>query len=626
MILASGQVSERPFARTVYAIAARRLTGDLVLTEDGRRFAIAWEGGAVVGAESPLPTDSPGRVALAAGFVSSTVVSQSLAQMAQRPGVDQLDLLAELGRLPPDRVLALRRRVMMHRASRVFALADARYELDDQRGVRAEPVAPLDVRPLIYQGLRTHYAEERLEREIQSLRGKAVGLAADGFGSLPHFGFGDDEQGVLEVLRDRMLGLDDLVAASGRERRTVLAVVYALGACDCLSLAAAPAAGAPSVAIGGEPSGAFTSGVTETGVTAPSGATAPPPIAAPTRPPPLVEAGAPITRMASTTTVPLTRAVTHPPPMAEPTRPAARPTPATAPSPSPTPASASRPLPRGATVPLGVPVVGARPRTSSAPPGDPAADEARALVKDKLLALDGGNHFAMLGVPPGASAAEVRTSYFSLAKRLHPDRLRAVGVPDLDGSIQRLFAAINQAFAVLSDPAKRTQYEQVLASGGAKAQQQREAEAEAMAARFFGAEEAFRKGEMALRRNQFPQARGFFEESVKLNPEEAEHLAMLAWTTWLTADDKLKIERSTVHVEVLTRFADAIKLSDACVAAHFYRGLVHKQSGKDDAAIDAFRRVLELKPDHNEASLELRLLLSRTGRRRESGGLFGKKR
>jgi curved DNA-binding protein CbpA len=266
--------------------------------------------------------------------------------------------------------------------------------------------------------------------------------------------------------------------------------------------------------------------------------------------------------------------------------------------------------------------VQARARTSSAPPGDPAADEARALVKEKLQVLDGGNHFAILGVPTSAAAADIRTAYFSLAKRLHPDRLRAVGVPDLDGQIQRLFAAINQAFGVLSDPAKRKEFEQLLASGGAAAQQKREAEAEALAARFFGAEEAFRKGEMALRRNQFPQARGFFEEAVNLNPQEAEHLAMLAWTIWVTADDK---QKTHVLPDVLRRFADAIKLSEACAPAHFYRGLVNKQAGKDDVAIECFRKVIELRPEHNEANLELRLLLSRTGRRRDSG-LFGKRK
>jgi cytochrome c-type biogenesis protein CcmH/NrfG len=124
---------------------------------------------------------------------------------------------------------------------------------------------------------------------------------------------------------------------------------------------------------------------------------------------------------------------------------------------------------------------------------------------------------------------------------------------------------------------------------------------------------------MALRRNQIQPARAFFEEAVTLNPDEAEHHAMLAWALWLTAGDK-----GAAHADVVGRFNHAIKLSPACVAAHFYRGLVAKQAGKDDAAIDSFRKVLDLDSNHQEASLELRLLLNRSGRRRESGGLLDK--
>lgn len=548
MIVARGHVSERPFARTIYAIAARRFTGDLLLTSGGRAFALAWDGGAVVGADSPLPTDSVGRVALTTGLVSTTHVSQSLQRMAQRPGASQLEILAELARLTPEHVVTLRRQVLAHRAMRIFALADATFELDDQRALPPDDAPPLDPRWLIYHGLRAHYDEPRLVRELSSLHGKAVGLAPDAFGAIARFGFGEAERPVLERLRDHMSSLDELVLP-GIERRTALAVVYALGACDCLTIGAK----------------------VESAVAAPTEQTSKPspPIATPTQ-----------------------RATVPPPP-----RPAT--------------SSAAPPAARTAAA-------------SAAPPpaASPVADEVRALIRDKAAALDGkASHFALLGVGPTASAADVRTGYFALAKKLHPDRLRAVGVTDMATDAQRVFAALNQAFAILGDTSKRAQYEKALAGGGPTSQKEEDARAEELAGRLLGAEDAFRRGEMALRRQQFDQARAHFATAAELNPDDAEHQAMLAWTTFVSAPDK-----NAVLVDVHRRFDRALELSKACIPARFYRALVMKQTGKEELAIEELKKVLELRPSHADADLELRLLVSRQSKKKDAGLLDKLKR
>jgi hypothetical protein len=585
VIVAAGHVSERPFARTIYAIAARRLTGDLVLTEGGRRYVVGWDRGQVVGAESAAPTDSAGRVALTAGLVTSTAVAQSLQIMAQRPGADQIDVLAELARLSPDHVASLRRRVLAHRAARMFALADARFELDDRRVVPDEPVPPIDPRWLIYHGLRSHYDEARLDRELSTLAGKTVGLAPDAFGVIGHFGFGERERPVLEILRDRTIGLDELAASTGGlERRAVLAVVYALGACDCLAIGSAPARPTPA------PMPAVPDELRATHKMARE----------PTMPPASAVAAGSQVRFArpAGTTVP-------PRPVTPSTSPPRVANPSTSP-PRPAPATTTPPRPANSS--------------TSPPPGPAAAEEARRLIREKLRELDAGSsHFALLGASPAASPGELRTAYFALAKRLHPDRLRAVGVLDMASDAQRLFAAINQAFGVLSDPARRREYEAMQAAGGTAAVARQEAEAEELAVRVFGAEEAFRKGEMALRRGQFAQARGFFEEAATLSPDDAEHQAMLAWTTWVASDDK-----QAVVADVQRRLRRALELSDRCVPAHYYRGMIAKQSGKDELAIDSFRKVLELKPGHADADLELRVLIGRQRKAKES--LFGKRK
>src|SRR5690606_2585437 len=249
-------------------------------------------------------------------------------------------------------------------------------------------------------------------------------------------------------------------------------------------------------------------------------------------------------------------------------------------------------------------------RPSPPPSPDPAAAETLAVIASKLAELDAGaDHFAMLGVSRHAPADEVRAAYFGLAKRLHPDRLRAVGVDDATADAQRLFARINLAFGVLSDPRKRAEYMRVLSAGGEEHVKRSQADAEELAARVLRAEETFHRGEMALRRNQVTQARALFEEAAALNPDEAEYQALLAWCTWLSTEDKV-----SVATAVQRRLSRAISSSPRCVPAHFYMGKVCAQSGRVSAAIESFKQVLELSPEHAEASLELRLLMSRERR------------
>src|SRR3954462_429214 len=72
--------------------------------------------------------------------------------------------------------------------------------------------------------------------------------------------------------------------------------------------------------------------------------------------------------------------------------------------------------------------------------------------------------YAVLGVKPEASADEVKKAYRKLARQHHPDANAG------DANAERRFKEIGEAYAVLSDPEQRQQYDAVraMARGGAR--------------------------------------------------------------------------------------------------------------------------------------------------------------
>ncbi len=85
--------------------------------------------------------------------------------------------------------------------------------------------------------------------------------------------------------------------------------------------------------------------------------------------------------------------------------------------------------------------------------------------KTEILRLDEGlgrmNHFEVLGLPPGASPAEVKQSYYEASLKYHPDRFYQKKLGSFLPRIERIFKRLTEANLVLTDPKKRTEYERV---------------------------------------------------------------------------------------------------------------------------------------------------------------------
>jgi curved DNA-binding protein len=69
--------------------------------------------------------------------------------------------------------------------------------------------------------------------------------------------------------------------------------------------------------------------------------------------------------------------------------------------------------------------------------------------------LEYKDYYKVLGVPKTASPAEIKKAFRKLARQHHPDAKPG------DSAAERRFKEINEANEVLSDPAKRTQYDEL---------------------------------------------------------------------------------------------------------------------------------------------------------------------
>ncbi|HUJ76590.1 MAG TPA: DnaJ domain-containing protein [bacterium] len=81
------------------------------------------------------------------------------------------------------------------------------------------------------------------------------------------------------------------------------------------------------------------------------------------------------------------------------------------------------------------------------------------------------DHYNLLGVGPQASAAEIRGAFRRLAKLCHPDTHPRLP-PSQQAELNQRFILLAQAYAVLSDPARRQAYDRQRQAGPRQPRQQ----------------------------------------------------------------------------------------------------------------------------------------------------------
>ena len=121
------------------------------------------------------------------------------------------------------------------------------------------------------------------------------------------------------------------------------------------------------------------------------------------------------------------------------------------------------------------------------------------------------------------------------------------------------------------------------------------------------AEEAFQRAELALKSERIEDAVAELELATQLEPNEPRYFAALAWARFCRAPDK-----SRVAAETRQMLSRAIARSEMPVLPRYYLGMVERILQRPEQALEHFREVLELQPNHQEAATEIRFLSRRT--------------
>ncbi len=226
----------------------------------------------------------------------------------------------------------------------------------------------------------------------------------------------------------------------------------------------------------------------------------------------------------------------------------------------------------------------------------------RAEVISRANTVDKQNYYDILGVPVDAPIPDIKAAYIALAKAWHPDRLPAA-LADVKDQCGRVFARMSEAHATLTDEDKRKRYLRLMKEGGETPEQQEEI------VNVVSATLEFQKAEICVRKNDLMQAETLARRALKLDPEQADYIALLAW---------LEAQRPSAQTSEATRkfietLDGAIKKNERCVRAYFYRAMLYKRQHREGLAFKDFRKVAELDPKNIDAQRELRLYDMRGG-------------
>jgi curved DNA-binding protein CbpA len=293
------------------------------------------------------------------------------------------------------------------------------------------------------------------------------------------------------------------------------------------------------------------------------------------------------------------------------------PSPPPASKPPPPPPAARSPSPPPATAAPSPPPAPASPATPPSPAPEPApatpgpGDERRQEIEEAWEGRKSKTHFEVLGLERSANAAEVKEAYFRLAKRFHPDVHHGENLGDLRDKLEAVFIRIGEAYEVLRDAEKRGDYERWLGRPRPQAPSP-EASPEAAPEPAPDPEAEAKRGEADVARAEklYKSAQKAEDAAASAKYYEAIQLVEPILDT-LTGRTRLKahlvlarcyLQNPRWKKRAEEALQNAVQEDPKAAEAYTLLGSLYRQAGLRSRAASMYRRVLELRPEDQEAA------------------------
>jgi curved DNA-binding protein CbpA len=162
-------------------------------------------------------------------------------------------------------------------------------------------------------------------------------------------------------------------------------------------------------------------------------------------------------------------------------------------------------------------------------PSGPTPEEVavREDIIEKHASLREATLYDLLGITITANDAEIKKSYYAMAKKYHPDRHHSPYLREVHGLLEELFGKITDAYSILSSPLDRNRYDAkiraegpaaVAAVGGVSVSDEANETTRRRAA-----EEWYKEGKRHFDEMHFFDAIQCLREAVRLSPKKPYH-------------------------------------------------------------------------------------------------------
>jgi tetratricopeptide (TPR) repeat protein len=174
-----------------------------------------------------------------------------------------------------------------------------------------------------------------------------------------------------------------------------------------------------------------------------------------------------------------------------------------------------------------------KPEPKPEPEPEPEASAEDDQFEARLAALEAkvaanANAFVLFDLELEAERAQVRAAWADLSKTFHPDALEGTGRRALRSRVEPVFAALSEAYGVLSDKDQRQKLRDAIAAGGSSVKAGDDASAVVRNA--FEAEMLARDADKLLRAKQYARALELFERAHELSPQDGDIEAALHYS------------------------------------------------------------------------------------------------